>query len=304
VKVHNSNVVIVSDWIELSTLLYDSDDGITITECVGYFIEQQIYDDQDFCRAFFESVFAELSARQKVRRFEYPISMDDNKRLTSAPWTDNPALAFCLLISVAPHYSGYTEWAGPNYIEQGSLFEKLTEDAMRIWFPGWDVHRTGWEGGVGTDINHLLNDLADLTSEAVRSESASVLSGDENDLGVDFAVIRNFPDQRASLPVIFGQCASGRDWSSKIHTPDTSRWKQLLTLTHSPLKAFSLPFRLPDDSYAARRSQYQGLLLDRLRLLPRGYETDWLREEVRADLVKWISPRREWLIENFDANVA
>ena len=251
VTAHNSDPLVVADWLELSALLYDFDDeGVTIHECVSYFLEQQVYDSQEFCNAFFEFVFSEIRARRQILQSQYPITVDENQRLVSAPWVDTPALSFCLLLSVAPFYSGYSEWVHGNYVDQGALFERLTEAALTHWFPEWEVTRTGWCGGGGIALATLLGDMASATIEIVRTEAADVLTGAEKDLGVDIAAVRRFPDGRASLPVIFAQCASGENWITKLATPDTSRWKQLLTLTHSPLKAFSLPFRLDDRDYA------------------------------------------------------
>ncbi len=266
VKEHNSNITLVADWLELGVLLFDDDDeGITVHECVDYFVEEQIYRDQGFCAAFFESVFGELRTRTQLFGTDYPISIDPSLRLTCAePWREHTALAFCLLVSTAPFYSGYTDWVGGDYVQQGALFEAITAAALGRWFPEWEVTRTGWGGGIGTPLIELLDEIAASTMETVRTEAPAFVAAAEKDLGMDIAAVRRFPDRRAALPVIFGQCASGRDWKHKLHTPDTSRWKQLLTLTHTPLKAFSLPYRLVDGDYTVRRSQCKGLLLDRV----------------------------------------
>jgi len=120
---------------------------------------------------------------------------------------------------------------------------------------------------------------------------------------MDIAAVRRFRDGRAALPVIFGQCASGRDWTAKLATPDAARWKQLLTLTHTPLKAFSMPFRLLDHDYDIRPSQYKGLLMDRLRLLPWGLESNWIERATRVAVINWLVPRREWLLTNYKHDV-
>jgi hypothetical protein len=297
---------VVADWLELGVLLFDEDgDGITLPECVDLFIEAQIYDSQDFCTELFESVFSELRTREQVFGDDYPMVIDPVTRLElRSPWSESPALTFCLLLSVAPHYSGYTEWVAGDYVAQGELFERLTAQAFNHVFPEWEITRTGWNGGGGVSTTELMSRIADATDEAVRAEAPGFVGVAEKDLGVDLAAVRRFSDGRASLPVIFTQCASGRDWPRKILTPDTSRWKQLITFTHSPLKSLSLPFRLNEGEYSSRRSQCKGLLMDRLRLLPRGTESSWLDASTRDDLIAWIGPRRNWLVENFSMEMA
>jgi len=44
--------------------------------------------------------------------------------------------------------------------------------------------------------------------------------------------------------------------------------------------------------------------MDRLRLLPRGTESSWLDASTRDDLIAWIGPRRNWLVENFSMEMA
>jgi hypothetical protein len=212
-------------------------------------------------------------------------------------------LTFCILVSVAPYYSGYTEWVGGNYVAQGELFERLTAASFQRVLPEWEVTRTGWNGGGGVSLAQLMTQVADATDEIVRTEAPAFVGDAEKDLGVDVAAVRRFADGRAALPVMFTQCASGRDWHRKILTPDTSRWKQLVTFTHSPLKSLSLPFCLDQREYATRRSQCKGLLIDRLRLLPPGDES-WLDPETREALIEWITPRLAWLEEHFSLELA
>lgn len=306
VHTHNSNLMVVTDWLELGVLAFDGErGGVSVPECIDLFIEEQVYDSQDFCAEFFDSVFAELRTRRLNFGSQYPIEIDPTgpSLVACTDWQAAPALTFCLLLSVAPYYSGYTEWVGGNYVAQGELFEQLTAAALQRALPDWEITRTGWNGGGGVNLTELLTIMADATDEIVRTEAMSSVGAAEKDLGVDVAAVRKFPDGRASLPVVFAQCASGRDWPGKILTPDTSRWKQLVTFTHSPLKSLTLPFRLDENEYAQRRSQCKGLLMDRLRLLPPGDES-WLDAETQQALIGWLEPRLAWLRLNFSLELA
>lgn len=297
---HNSDLIVAADWVELTVLLSDSDDGVTSHEIIDYLIESQIYEDQGYCAEFVESVLSEIRLRARISGSEYPLSVDKNQRvIRSSPWEECVGLTFCLTLSTLPYFSGYHDFAEGNYVEQGELFELVSVEAMRSWFPEWDVRRTGWGGGQGKSLTELLDEIASITGEDVRTEALDFVADSEKDLGLDLAAVRQFSDDRPALPVIFGQCASGRNWQKKLQTPDTSRWKQLLTLTHTPLKAFTFPFRLGELDYPARRSQHKGLLMDRLRLLPRGNESNWLQPETHDRLVDWVSRQRRWLIENY-----
>ena len=301
VSFHNSDITVVADWIEALVLFFEEQggDGISVPDCVDYLIEEQIYDDQDYCTEFIGSVFAEIRFRASTCD-RYPIVIDDNRTVRSvAEWREHPALAFCIVVSLLPFYSGYSTWVDGDYNEQGLLFEKITEAALRSWFPQWEVFRTGWAARDGTSIADLLNLIAERTVEVVRSEAPSILTGDEKDLGMDIAAVRTFPDGRPSLPVIFGQCASGRNWPDKLPTPDASRWKQFLTLTHTPLRAFSLPFRLLGPDYESRRSQFKGLLMDRSRLIPGEGEDSWLDDDTRVEIAAFVDERLVWLADTY-----
>jgi hypothetical protein len=292
--------MLVADWIEMDSLFFgDPDEGVGIAEYVGHFIEEQLYDDQDFCTEFFQSVFSVLNVRRTLGGPQYPLAFTNQEVHRDRSWEEVPALTFCLALSVLGRYSGYADWVAGDYVEQGDLFERLTANAMAAWLPEWDVTRTGWGGGEGTPLADLLDGIADMTEETIRAEAASFIGDDEKDIGVDVAAVRHFSDGRASLPVIFAQCASGRDWKSKLPSPDTSRWKQLVTLTHSPLKAFSMPFHLDDSAYAVRRSQFKGLLMDRQRLLPPSVESEWLDDHTAGALIAWLTARRDWLQSNY-----
>jgi hypothetical protein len=304
IRKHNSDLIIVADWLELGLLVFDPDaEGMSIPDCVDLMVEGHIYESQDFCREFFDSVFGELRERQSNFGNDYPLTFASGglRLIATGSWRDSAALTFCLLLSALPNYSGYSEWVAGHYVEQGELFERVSAAAFAQLFPEWDVMRTGWNGGDGVvTLDSLMTSVADATDEVVRTEAAAFVGVAEKDLGVDVAAVRRFTDRRASLPTMFAQCASGRDWPKKLATPDTSRWKQLVTFTHSPLKSLALPFRLTDDEYRQRRSQCKGLLMDRFRLLPQGDES-WLEAGVRDALVAWIEPRIEWLNEHYSA---
>ena len=298
---HNCELTLAADWLEASVLSFDPDaEGLTQPEVVDYLIEQCIYEDQDHCAEFVESIFAEIRVRMRCGDGKYPVLIDDYGRLQGAD-ADAVALSFCLLLSILPSYSGYAAWVGGEYAEQGELFELLTEEAMAHSLPGWEVRRTGWSGGHGTSLTDLLDDIAEITRESVTSEAPQFVGTEEKDLGLDITAARPFGDGRPALPVIFGQCASGENWREKLHTPNASRWKRLLTFTHTPLRAFSVPFRLDDSDYPKRRSQYQGLVMDRLRLLPPEPESVWLSDPLRSRIEVWSNERVAWLRKHHPA---
>lgn len=299
INAHNCELMLAADWLEASVLSFDPyTEGLTRPEVVDYLIEQHIYEDQDHCAEFVESIFAEIRARMRCGNGRYPVSIDNYGRLLGS---DAVALSFCLFLSILPYYSGYTAWVDGDYAEQGELFELLTEEAMAHSLPGWEVKRTGWSGGYGTSLTDLLDDIAEITRESVTVEAPEFVGAEEKDLGLDIAAVRPFGDGRPALPVIFGQCASGENWPKKLHTPNASRWKRLLTFTHTPLRAFSFPFRLNEDDYPKRRSQYQGLVMDRLRLLPPEPESVWLSDSLRSRIEVWTETRAGWLREHHSA---
>jgi hypothetical protein len=62
------------------------------------------------------------------------------------------------------------------------------------------------------------------------------------------------------------QCASGRNWKNKTLKLPYDSWIQYVHWACNPIKAFSLPFIVPDRDWH-ETSREAGVIFDRIRIL-------------------------------------
>lgn len=77
------------------------------------------------------------------------------------------------------------------------------------------------------------------------------------------------------------QCASGDDWTDKLHTPDIEVLKRLITFSSSPQRGIAMPFAQEDEEFSRQCNHVDGMLLDRYRLLSAD-GTDWVSSALKA----------------------
>ena len=292
IKKHNSEFDVFCDWVELSALSEGGD--ISRSDVVDFLIEAHVYEDQDFCSEFVMSAWSELRKRQGWLGVGSDLEFKSARIIPRDPWQEMPAHAFCVAVSLAPHYAKWLEQFGPDYTDQGSLFERLALEALPQKFAGWMFRSTGWSARTAVDLVDVVPELATVLSE----EPGNVrkwASGKAHEAGLDLAWYLPFADVRGGLPAYLGQCASGANWVTKLHTPELPVWRKLIDFTHPPSKALVLPFALADDTFQNRRLQVNGLLIDRHRLLPALRSSSWLSGPLATDLIAWLEPRIAWL---------
>jgi len=292
---HNSRFEVFCDWLEASVLLDDGE--LSQSDVVDTLVEEHIYDgaNPDFCSEYVTSAWKELRRRLSWTGKGTPIGFKHQRMEALCDWTEALAHSFCLVLGLAPHYSGWVDAFGPDYTEQGALFEELTREAMQAVFHDWEFTPTGWS----TDRESKIHEVVPRLATALCEETGN-LDRWANELahesGLDLVWHRRFPDGRGGFPVYLAQCASGADWPEKLHTPDLAEWKKLIDWQGLPAKAFALPFALLDGEFRRRSNKVQGLLLDRYRILsPSADGRHWLSRELSERLKSWLDPRVRWL---------
>jgi hypothetical protein len=290
---HNSNLGVMTDWIEASVLL--DDDDLSQYQVADALSELNVYNSQDFALEFLQSVWAEIDRRVGLVGEGVPFRLDGPTLGRTAEWEEVPAYTFLLILSLVPTYTGWRKIFGADYTEQGAIFEALTECSLRALFPMWRTHLTGWSRQNAT-IGELLPELVAEMGEQEGKYVALYAAEQAKDSGVDVILYRPFKDHRPGRPIFLGQCASGANWPSKIKEPDLDIWEKLIDFGQKPARAFFIPFSLPEEDFVPRAVQVTGMLLDRYRLLaPMQPENEWIEEAVADRLRDWLRPRVEWL---------
>ncbi len=283
INAHNCRRDVLADWIEGSALFEGT--RVSRSDVRDALLEHEVYREQDFASAFVDDLWIEL--RRRIDRGGLTtLAIDTNGVEAAQAWQESSAHAFCLTLSLKDWYSLTEE----SYIEQGELFEKLTENSLTA--RGWRLLRTGWSS---THVNKLT-----ATVEQISSHLAEPVSGgigrwtrpDAKDAGLDLICDRPFPDGRGGRPLYFVQCASGANWREKLRTPDLRLWDKLIDFTNRPALGFAIPYALPDDEFRQTANSVNGLVLDRLRLVGVPADAgDWVTTALGAEINAWLAPR-------------
>lgn len=323
----------IADWIEMRSLtrsrrvatradylaLYDLlDDGRTGEGGpeTGEGLEPEILEDVRSTAA--DEVLDELEYRAAVLRGHYPFQLDakgQNWRLLPAAGTRDPeteaarmSYLFCLLTSAIRD----DRFRGDDALTRAipGLFQAISTRAA-AGVLGGEVISFGWPRPGGTAFQPALKDASQRLRLGKPLDNVPFWSkGQEKDAGIDVIAWRDFADKRPGKLVLFGQVASGNDWTKKTVKNDTSRflsWFSQRPAEHF-IPAIFIPF--PQHHGCAGRSneafesvaaaeawikeQQFGLVIDRLRIvgaaaqhLTRPWEAE--EEDILPTVEDWIT---------------
>lgn len=290
VSKHNTQIDVLADWMEACALLGDSQ-RMPGSELVDSLIEEEIYDDQDFCWAAINDGLKEIRRRSKLSTpFALAVSRRGIDRSISS-WREAPVHCFLLLLTLAQRYDKWVKVMPIDYNLQGELFEEVTRESLVRQFPGWVIHPTGWSKTHPTKLPELVSHLAGLLGE-IEGEVAAWADPEAKEAGLDLLCYRPFPDGHVGVPLLMLQCASG-DWKEpgKLKTPDLEIWTKLVTFASRPKKAFATHFSFRKDEFRKVSGRVDGVLLDRYRLLGNVAEGEWVSVELKTRLLDWLELR-------------
>lgn len=290
VTAHNVDRHIFCDWIEASATFLGLE--IAGSDIVDLLIENNIYKDQDFAWHLVEDAMRTLGLRSRLLGDGYPLVATEGGYEARGEWEDYAPYAFCLMLSLARSHSNWIrDTFGPNYNEQGELFELLTAEAVSLSLSGWRVHPTGWTRTRTNLLKQVVSDICAQVNEAA-GDVASWTKDTAKEAGLDLVSWRPFADGNVGVPVYLWQCASGMDWERKRKTPDLAIWNKVITWAVRPKRAMAMPFALSDNDMRQHSNVVEGLLLDRHRLLEPGINSrDWISEGLKSRLIDWLWPR-------------
>jgi len=208
-----------------------------------------------------DATFQELEDRHRSTGSAYPFEIDNSVLRVSNDLDACWAYIFCLLLSLK----------GANRDEATEaptrIFEDIAELAACQYVSGRSL-KFGFPRRVLPNkfieaLEHVIREIGEGQGARHRPDSKHA-----KDARLDIIAWRPFPDNRAAQMIIFGQCAAGGNWHSKITDLQPSSFTDLYwqeaPAVH-PLKAFFTPFRLKGESWYGI-AKLGGILFDRCRI--------------------------------------
>ena len=282
---------ICADWVEASVLFDEPE--LSRSSIVGLFLSEGIVQDssQELAHRIVDEGWCELEQRQQWGAVPDTVVVNTNRVTYNGRWQDEPLRSFFVMLAIQRLFP---EWSSQRraYVQQGNLFEKVVEVVCPALLPGWDTYRAGWSPGNTKRVPGIVDDLRDLLSVRGATDLDSWVDSDAKDGGLDLVCFRSYGDEREANPMFFLQCASGKNWRDKIHTPNVHSWAKYLNMAVQPGAGLVAPFVIDDDRL--RRSSLAGqiVIFDRVRTLSAAKSAHVeLEGSLRNDVMDWMRPR-------------
>ena len=219
------------------------------------------------------------------------VSITGSRLKIDNTWEDDPIWSFFVLLSVLRIYPDWAE-DHQDYVVQGNLFEKVVETICPALLPGWTSYRAGWSPDNTKNIRDTVQELCRRLFVKGANDLEDWFESNSKDCGLDIVCYRPFEDEREALPMYFLQCASGKNWHSKVNAPNPSLWQKLLNSAGKPGTGIVAPFVIEEKELRMAALNGQAIVFDRLRMLSAArtenieFATDLLDE-----LINWLRPR-------------
>jgi hypothetical protein len=240
--------------------------------------ESEDGDDDGQTEGLAEAAFAELDDRQRAcggTTGGYPFKITQNLlRLDNQ--ADESLYTFLALLS------WYGKDAGPTRTDGEKVFEEICAKAAEVYLGGPRPQVKSYVFGFPRRVEPkgfagALDKLCCEMGEGVSHRKEREKLPDQKDGKLDIVAWREFDDKRQGKLIAFGQCATGRDWDSKMsELPPTHDWCTNWLADRPavwPFRSFFVPHR------TERKEWFQtcllgGLLYDRCRIASLGVDMD------------------------------
>jgi hypothetical protein len=303
VNVNNVNRSAMGDWLEASALF--SGESFSKSDVIDVLVEQAVVDltsdvdatgEQGLAYAIADEGWAELRNRMAASGPSTGYTILEKSVEPTGSWTDDPVRSFLIILSLTTLYPNWAK-ACRAVGEQGLLFEKVSARACSRIFAGWTIYEAGWSPTGPKTVPQIVQDMVSQLGVQGNPNLGDWVPQSAKDGGLDLMCFRSFPDQREFSPLYAVQCASGANWKSKTHQPNTNSWQIWLSSSFAPSKALIVPFAVDRDEMRLRATEISGPLFDRNRILSVGQGVEGWMGDIRQELIDWCQPRVELLRE-------
>lgn len=256
-----TDAIKLADWLEIYALI-SADGNASRGDLERALRRGSVFptDESNGIEEKLMQVFLELEDRSAATGEGYPFEVKGAVLSLRSKSKNFPAYIFCLVLS----YFGWQPKKGTP-INPRDLFEELSCKAAKNYIHG-DVFPFGPKAVNRKGFKEAVAALCITLGEGQGFRDQPTFQ--RKDDKVDLVAWKTFHDRRASKLVMFGQCASGNDWTEKLAELQVDAfWDQWMQDGQvSPLiRSFYVPHRVDKAQwdYTARRT---GVLFDRCRI--------------------------------------
>ena len=257
--------LLLADWLELQALLSpDRNSRRGALESALRPLSAFGTDNDEAVEKKILEVFYEIELRSKAAGKAYPFSLDYRRFGViemKSEWEDYSAYVFCLCLS----YFGW-DINSAKAMNPPKLFEQLSCLAAKRYLQGeavgFGAPRTQLPSSFASAIDKLCVLIGE--GEGYKSQNPTLNRQDDR---LDIVAWKDFTDRLPSKIIMFGQCATGKNWQDKLaEMQPKSFWNLWMRRsTSSPLiRSFFVPHRI---EHAVWRyvTEYGGIFFDRCR---------------------------------------
>ena len=242
-------------------------------------------DDDDHGEPIAEAAFAEFDDRQRAcgaAAGGYPFRVTNNA-LTLHECAESSLYVFLALLSWSGKVPGPLGPTGTNSARRCGKGRRAKPrqsarpcEVVGIWLSS-ALEPKGFAA--------VLDHLCEILGEGQGHHKGRPTLPNQKDGKLDVVAWRAFADQREGKIITFGQCATGRDWETKItELPQPHKWCAHW-MTDSPvvdpIRSFFVPHRVEQSDWS-HKSRLGGILYDRCRIASLAPADERLRDEWAA----------------------
>ncbi|RZK58475.1 MAG: hypothetical protein EOO87_00145, partial [Pedobacter sp.] len=104
------------------------------------------------------------------------------------------------------------------------------------------------------------------------------------DRSLDIIARKPWDDLRPSQIVLLIQCAAGNNWKQKLNDLNLTAWTKYIHFAAMPIKGFTVPVIISDETALQEHSYDAGIIIDRARLYRNTYGFDLVDPDLRTAL--------------------
>jgi hypothetical protein len=258
----------LTDWLELQALFTRS--ATSMQDLVSLFRTGGTIDEvaggegfdrgSEVAQQVAETALDTASTRARICGRAYPFT-PAQQALGPRRTARQAVYTFMLLLST------YGKDAAKECEDGAGLFEEVARHALGSYI-GAETYRFGFPRKLKpTGFRPALDDMCLKMNEGGGSRLRPTTKH-QKDAHLDIVAWVPMPDTRFGKFLVFGQCATGWDWPSKLTELQAREWCEHWMLDPppvAPMRAFMMPHMADGESWLAN-SRLAGVIFDRCRI--------------------------------------